>query len=612
MIAVFTRFFIKCAVNYLTSRETHTKMSVKAMKKQRKQGELGMSVSKIWSMVSGMERERRQTGGEEFTYQYLGKIAKELDAAIGYSENGGRGEWKLPPEGTAERLAHYKKTGEELRNAMPSAPAGEIEIEVKDSNGMALVAEIKLFAVAEGVTEQSFTYADFCPDFVRAYTEENGRFSAKIEAGSYLLEVSKGSEYSIVKKIVEIKKEEKTGVQVALCRFVNLTEAGWYVGDLHHHSVYSSPLYPPQGTDYVFDTAQEVMMSMRAKGLTFGALSDHHNVFNHREWEKMKTEDFLPLLSKEISTSNGHILSLNVDPDVIYRIPKQEDRTEEYLRNEFIRTTNEIRENGGYPQVNHPRDMQKAISFPPEFTDIIEIFDTMEIWNGSHPLADGTTNDDAFRLWLSLLEEGRFFAATTGSDTHDIRLVTWMNSFGYVIGLYQEVKKQYAALSAENKEKADYFFGMLEPQLETMQIWLKTNLTSGCVRTYVHAPGERTPENLLDNNKAGHSFITNGPVLLAEIGGKSMGETADFPVEAEEITAHLTILSNRPLNTLAIWQNDGRVEELPLPEVEAENGCYDYSGDVTFSAKNAKWVFFRVQADYTVQALTNPIFLEAV
>lgn len=570
-----------------------------------------MSVSKIWSMVSGMERERRQEGGEKFTYQYLGKIAKELDAATGYTANGGRGEWKIPSEGSEARLAHYKATGEEVKHSEVKGPAGTLKIEVCDVNGQALVAEVKLFPVEEDVTEETFTYADFCPDFIRAYTEEDGNLVRKIAAGRYLLEASKGSEYSIEKQIVGIKEGKETEVKVALRRFVDMSADGWYVGDLHHHSVYSSPLYPPQGTDYVFDSPMEVMMSMRAKGLTFGALSDHHNVLNHREWETMKREDFLPLLSKEISTSNGHILSLNVDPDVIYRIPKQEERTEEYLRNEFIRTTQEIRDNGGYPQVNHPRDMQKAISFPPEFTDIIEIFDTMEIWNGSHPLADGTTNDDAYRLWLSLLEEGRFFPATTGSDTHDICLITWMLSFGYVIGLYHEVKKQYDTLSAEDKEKADYFFGMLEPQFETLQVWLKTNLTSGCVRTYVHAPGERTPKNLLDNNKAGHSFVTNGPVLVATIGDKSMGEVASFPVEAEEITAHLMILSNRPLEKLFVVQNGGRCEELPLPEVEAENGCYDYSGDITFSAKDAKWVFFRVQANYTVQALTNPIFLEA-
>lgn len=569
-----------------------------------------MSVSKIWSMVSGMERERRGESGEKFTYPYLGAVAKELDAVTGYSANGGRGEWKIPSEGSDARLKHYKETGETLKNRAAEEPAGEVKIEVTDAGGAKLVAEVKLFA-AEGSTEETFTYADFCPDFLREFTGEDGTFVTRIKAGRYLLEVSKGSEYSIHKAIVEIREKEETAVKVVLNRFVNLSEEGWYVGDLHHHSVYSSPLYPPQGTDYVFDTPEEVMMSMRAKGLTFGALSDHHNVLNHREWETMQREDFLPLLSKEISTSNGHILSLNVDPDVIYKIPQPEDRTEAYLRNEFIRTTKEIRENGGFPQVNHPRDMQKAISFPREFTDMIEIFDTMEIWNGSHPLADGTTNDEAFRLWLSLLEEGRFLPATTGSDTHDIRLVTWMLSFGYVLGLYREVERQRETLPEEYREKAEYFLGMLRPQLPTLQVWLKTGLTSGCVRTYVHAPGERTPKNLLTHNKSGHSFVTNGPILIAEISGKRMGEVAKFPVDGEEITAHLTILSNRPLTTLSIWQNGGRTEELPLPEVEAENGCYDYSGEVTFSAEQAKWVFFRVQADYTVQAVTNPVFLEA-
>ncbi len=567
-----------------------------------------MSVSKIWSMVSGMEKERRNGSGETFDWQYLRTVAKELDKATGYTENGGRGELKIPDENTEARYQHYIKTGEEKKHRKPTAPAGAVRVTVTDAEGAALIAEVKLFAATEGAWH---TYADGNPDFVRVYTGANGILEREIEAGTYVLEVSKGSEYSIEQKMLTVEADKTATAEIQLRRFVNLTQDGWYVGDFHHHSVYSSPLFPPSGTDYVFDTVHEVAMSMQAKGLTFGALSDHHNVFNHREWEKEQTAEFLPLLSKEISTTNGHVLSLNVDEDVSYRIPQPEERTDDYLRNEFIRMTGEIHEKGGFPQINHPRDMQKAISFNPEFTDIVGIFDTIEIWNGSHPLENGTTNDEAFRWWLSLLENGVFRAATTGSDTHDIGLETWMASFAYVLGLYGTVKTQYDGFSAELKEKADFFFGMLEPQLDTLQVWLKTNLTSGCVRTYVHAPGERSAKNLLTNNKAGHSFVTNGPVLIAEIGGSSMGEVAHFPVEAEELKANLKILSNRPLTTLVIWQNGGRREEIRLPEVTAEHGCYDYSGEVILSAKDAKWVFFQVKADYTVQALTNPIFLEA-
>ena len=151
----------------------------------------GMSVSKIWSMVSGMERERRHESGEEFTYRYLGQIAKELDEATGYTKNGGRGEWKIPSEDSGKRFEHYKKTGEELKNRKVNGPVGTLCVCVTDADGSPLVAEVKLFPVATDVTEETFTYADFCSDFVRAYTEEDGCFVQEVETGCYLLEASK-------------------------------------------------------------------------------------------------------------------------------------------------------------------------------------------------------------------------------------------------------------------------------------------------------------------------------------------------------------------------------------------------------------------------------------
>ena len=81
---------------------------------------------------------------------------------------------------------------------------------------------------------------------------------------------------------------------------------------------------------------------MKSLGMQFGALSDHHNVLNHEEWQR-QNNNFTPIISKEISTSNGHVLQLGVDDDVIYEIPKGKERTTEKLRNEFIRICSEIR-----------------------------------------------------------------------------------------------------------------------------------------------------------------------------------------------------------------------------------------------------------------------------
>lgn len=558
-------------------------------------------------MICGIERTRRGVSGEEMTYQYLGRIAKELDDAVGYTAKGGRGIFEPPRGGSVERLEHYKSLGEKKRHPKFDCPTGRLHVTVTEDETFPLVAEIKLFPMEERETEKEFCLEDGTPDYFRRYSEENGEFAMELPAGRYMMMVSKGSEYEIKTMEAEVTEGITAEFSVSLHRFVNLTKEGWHVGDLHHHSVFSSPLYPPQGTDYVYDTPEEVAMSMQAAGLTFGALSDHHNVLNHREWEKTERENFLPILSKEISTTNGHVLSLNVDEDVCYRIPSEEERTDEYLRNEFIRMTGEIKSLGGHPQLNHPRDMQKAISFNPAYTDIIEIFDTLEIWNGSHPMEEETTNYEAFELWLSLLEEGRFLAATTGSDTHDISLESWMDSFCYLLGMHGAVKQAYDGLDKEMKEKADYFLGMIEPQLGLVQKWGRLNLSSGCVRTYVKSE-ERTPKALLAHLKKGNSFLTNGPILIAEIDGKQMGEQVQLAKDAKSAAVKLVILANRPLTRLLVWQNGGRKEELPLPPVKAEDGCYDYSGEISISAADTKWVFFEVRDDYTNQAITNPIF----
>ena len=65
---------------------------------------------------------------------------------------------------------------------------------------------------------------------------------------------------------------------------------------------------------------------MRAMGLSYGALSDHHNTLNHDIWRAQEKEDFLPIVSKEISTTNGHVMALGVEKDVIYHAPGKSGR----------------------------------------------------------------------------------------------------------------------------------------------------------------------------------------------------------------------------------------------------------------------------------------------
>lgn len=284
----------------------------------------------------------------------------------------------------------------------------------------------------------------------------------------------------------------------------------WYAGDIHQHSIYSSPVYG--GTDNAPDTLEEVYNFMRSKGLSFGAASDHHNVLNHREWEKFESPEFIPIISKEISTGNGHVMALNVDEDVIFNEIKQGD---EKVIPEFIRICHEIRMRGGIAQLNHPRDRQEPISFPERFNYLIPIFDTMEIWNGSERMEKHTKNGDAFELWLSLLKKGIYLPATTGSDQHRI--------------------KEY----------------MPERIIKTVV----------CI-------DELTRENILKAIKKGNSFLTSGPFADIKINGKSYGETAQH---TGEIDIDINIKSDEKIDKLFIYDDIHEPMEMEINSKEYKN-----------------------------------------
>ncbi len=593
-----------------------------------------MSVSKLSSTITGLYSGQRNISDEKFTFRYLQEAMKTLDEAVGYSARGGRRENVFPPSDPDKsiRLNDYKRMEKVRKQPNYRTKTGSLSIKIKDENGDPIIAEIRLYpkdkAARDGVTS-GYTndyevkhiediadeiYGDHYEidpesdyvwfDYFRRTTTENGEFKEELPVGRYALICDKGSEFEIVETAVSVPGS----TEVTLRRLTDMKADDWYVGDLHHHSVFSSPLYPPQGTDYVYDTPEMIQNSMRAKGLSFGGLSDHHNVLNHRIWEKLVTDDFLPILSKEISTSNGHVLQLNTDPDVIYNIPEESERTPEVMRAEYRRITDEIKSYGGHPQINHPRDMQKAISFPPEFTDMIDIFNTIEIWNGSHPLAEGCTNGNAMQLWLDCLENGTRLGATTGSDTHEITCEFWFDSLAYVFGLYMAVKaaldntleaknKKGVILKGETLETARYFIDLLTEELPLVKHWANVNLSSGCVRTYVQAPGERTPENILKHLELGHSFLTNGPIIKAKL--------------EKDGSAELKIVSNRPLARLLVYGNGKSLEEFELADPISVNGGFDYSCTVNLNTEGKKWFIFRILGnDFVTEAVTNPVFIE--
>lgn len=314
----------------------------------------------------------------------------------------------------------------------------------------------------------------------------------------------------------------------------------WYGGDIHEHSLYSGPKYG--NSDDANDTLEEIKAFMQSKGLSFGAASDHHNALNHEAWLALSTPDFVTIQSKEISTTRGHVMALDTPGDVIFDTHLN---TDEERREEFKRVCAEIHSRGGVAQLNHPRDRKPPISFPPSYTDIIGIFDMLEVWNGSETMEPGTKNGDAFELWLDLLRKGLYLPANTGSDTHR----------------------------------------------------LKEHMPERLIKTVVYAE-HLTREEIIGALKKGHSYMTSGPEVDIQINGKRYGETA---VHQGTLNLNIGIRMHSEADTLTVYTDKGkRSFDIDGGTMQLEYSC---------PAPDATFMVFEVGKSTYHKAITNPIFL---
>lgn len=115
----------------------------------------------------------------------------------------------------------------------------------------------------------------------------------------------------------------------------------------------------------------------------------------------------------------------------------------------------------------------------------------------------------------------------------------------------------------------------------------------------------------MEGLKNGHSFLTNGPILIAEINNKMLGERVTGDLDMVDI--ELKILANQPLKTLSIYTSGNQKKSISLETVNMINGKYDYSRTLlNVPVKDMKWIFFQVEDDCTNMAITNPIFLDSL
>jgi hypothetical protein len=425
----------------------------------------------------------------------------------------------------------------------------------------------------------------------RTVTNSLAGYNLRLAPGTYNLYFTKGPEYSVVKKTITVESFKMYYLQdVRLVQLFDAYALGWISGDLHQHTFYSD------GTDSV----ENVLLSNISAGLYYGFLSDHNTALGLSEWSQGQNlvanvdkdgnkRFFNTYEAVEITTEFGHYQSIGAgitfdQYEVVLREIERVKRGQEkddIIKDKITYIANEIKRAGGVAQINHPYS-PSTMGF--NYWDIAEHFDTIEIWNGVYVPADGryettpTSYSQNYRAklkWFELLNEvkngGKFFPATGGTDNHDTAS-PYRNTGEIVVNNINDYAKLYQ----------------------------KYGKYSGQPTTYLQIDGEVTLEKTLNAIRKGNSFITNGPMVIADIDGKIYGET----VALDRATKLNINLFNRDgLEQLKIIKNGEVMQSIDL------SGSY-YNESIDLNGLNSgDWILLEVLGKDIYYALTNPIFI---
>ena len=318
-----------------------------------------------------------------------------------------------------ERLLHIA-AGQENRCILSDPPHGTIKVSIRTGDGDYVPGKVTFLGLdptkspyfePENPIETGRGWETFKNS---CFPGEEGQ-DVKLPVGNYLVCASRGPEYTMETKIVEVFQDETEELVFRIDKVVN-TENLISV-DPHMHTIYS---------DGRVDIAERIR-SVVAEGVDVAVATDHNYINDYRPvLRKLGLNKYLAtIVGNEVTT--GGVIHYNTYP-LRCREGEQNNGAIYPHRKTATPLFQDSRKNDpeALLQVNHPRsgtigyfnnfalDPESA-AFADKHLDLN--FDVLEALNGPYVYS---SNERSINDWLNLMNRGYFFPIVASSDSHTI------------------------------------------------------------------------------------------------------------------------------------------------------------------------------------------------
>lgn len=376
-------------------------------------------------------------------------------------------------ETPATRRSFAVAAGRATRLDFKLPPASEVEFDIRDQAGKPSPCKVQ-FIGRNGTATPDLGSPARAHGCDHQYHSHDGRFTQQLPPGTYLVRVTRGPEFDMLEKTVEVRPGQSVKVGGTLKRTVDTR--GWISTDYHSHST-------PSGDNYC--NTDDRIINLVAEHIEFAPATEHNRIYDWQPHiERLGlTQHIKTIIGLEHTGSGQHF---NAFP--LRSFPYRQDGGTppwQYdprlnaivLRNAFGGGTDR------WVQINHPgvgivfNDRNQDQVADGGFAGFEHLIDAGEFWSDQILNPDpvvisergGRIRKGENRIfgWLQLLNQGRNIWCVAVSDAHGV--------FSSPAGDW----RTYVPSSTDQPDRIDY-------------------------------------REIIRNSKAGRMMISNGPFLQVE------------------------------------------------------------------------------------------------